>query len=104
MHGYGMHICEMLNERGCRSEAVYVQSKSHRHTLIHSFDTGEIHSLFYLQTSPSNLGASCVVRHVKAEKGKMSKRKLGIVGFPVMVFSYPTPSCWTSPWALQTDW
>ncbi|KAM6064173.1 LOW QUALITY PROTEIN: uncharacterized protein LJ206_013111 [Theristicus caerulescens] len=26
------------------------------------------------------------------------------MGFPVTVFSYPSPSCRTSPWALRTDW
>ena len=104
MHGYGMHIGEMLKERGCVSGAVYVQSESHHHTLNHSFDTGEIHSLFCSQASPSKLGASCVARHVKAEKGKTSKRQLGIVGFLVTAFCYPSPSCRTSPWALRTDW
>ena len=49
-----MHIGEMLKEWGYVSGAVYAQSKSHHRTLIHSFDTGEIHSLFHSQTSQTS--------------------------------------------------
>lgn len=78
MHEYGIHISGMLGEERCVNESVHMQSKSYHQP----FDTGEINSFLCSQTSLSNQEASCVVRHVKAAKGKTSKRKLSTVGFP----------------------
>lgn len=53
MCGYGAHSGEMLQVQGLITMAMFAQSKKHHHNSVHSFDRGEIHSLFYLQISVS---------------------------------------------------